>query len=111
MLSKTLSFNRGIFLQDLRSVGWVGIAYFLCLLFALPLQLIMAYTRDGHEHHFFSQTNTTTSLFSISTEFQMFLMFLMPVLLSIFIFRYIIKRKYSLTEPVIFAFINIRILT
>ncbi|WP_078427184.1 hypothetical protein [Alkalihalobacterium alkalinitrilicum] len=86
MLSKTLSFNRGIFIQDLRSVGWVGIAYFLCLLFALPLQLLMAYTRDGSDHHYFG--NTTTSLFSISIEFQVFLMFLLPVLLSIFIFRY-----------------------
>ncbi|MEB1808616.1 MAG: DUF6449 domain-containing protein [Bacillaceae bacterium] len=87
MLSKTLSFNRGIFIQDLRSVGWVGIAYFICLLFALPLQLLMAYTRDGHEHRFF--TRPFTSLFEISIEFQVFLMFLMPVLLSIFIFRYI----------------------
>ncbi|MFV8827805.1 DUF6449 domain-containing protein [Alkalihalobacterium sp. APHAB7] len=87
MLSKTLSFNRGIFIQDLRSVGWVGIAYFICLLFALPLQLLMAYTRDGHEHPFF--TRPITSLFEVSIEFQIFLMFLMPVLLSIFIFRYI----------------------
>jgi ABC-2 type transport system permease protein len=73
-------------IQDLRSVGWVGIAYFLCLLFALPLQILMAYSRDGHYHHIF--VRDSTSLFAISNAFQVFLLFLMPVLLSIFIFRY-----------------------
>ncbi|MCL7745715.1 DUF6449 domain-containing protein [Halalkalibacter alkaliphilus] len=86
MLSKTFSFNRGIMIQDLRSVGWVGIAYFLCLLFALPLQILMAYSRDGHYHHIF--VRDSTSLFAISNAFQVFLLFLIPVLLSIFIFRY-----------------------
>ncbi|KHF38012.1 DUF6449 domain-containing protein [Halalkalibacter okhensis] len=87
MLSKTFSFNRGIVIQDLRSVGWVFVAYFLCLLFALPLQILLKYSRDGHYHHIFM--TDSTSLFAISNAFQVFLLFLMPVLLSIFIFRYL----------------------
>ncbi|WP_100406968.1 DUF6449 domain-containing protein [Bacillus solitudinis] len=85
MRLKTLLFNQGIFIQDIRNVGWVSLGYFLCLLFALPLQLLMAYTNDNQ----FYQYIPPKSLFGLSHEFQIFLTFTLPVLLAIFLFRYI----------------------
>ncbi|WP_096201371.1 DUF6449 domain-containing protein [Bacillus sp. FJAT-45350] len=89
MQSKTSLFNKGILLQNIRSVGWVGLVYLLSLLFALPLQLIMIYTNDVNRHqnyhHLFTETE---SLFAVSGGFQIFLMFTIPVLLAVFLFRY-----------------------
>ncbi|OEH86443.1 hypothetical protein BHU72_13575 [Desulfuribacillus stibiiarsenatis] len=88
MLSKTLSFNRGIFKQTFRNVGWVGIAYLIALLFSLPLHLLMAYSRDPKhwlQHHYI----TSKSLFTISEPFQIMLFWTVPVILAIFLFRYI----------------------
>ncbi|MDT8861144.1 ABC transporter permease [Alkalihalobacillus sp. MEB130] len=85
MRLKTLLFNRGIFIQDIRNVGWISLAMLLCLLFSLPLQLLMAYTRENEFHHF----DPPNSLFALSNDFQIFLIFTFPVLLAIFLFRYI----------------------
>jgi len=88
MLSKTLSFNRGVLKQATRSVGWISIAYFLCLLFVLPLQLLMAHSRDDEYIHKFYFTELD-SLFGVVLEIQMFASFIAPVLLAVFLFRYL----------------------
>ncbi|ARK29638.1 DUF6449 domain-containing protein [Halalkalibacter krulwichiae] len=85
MKLKTSLFNRGLFTQDLRNVGWVSVGYMLCLLFALPLQLLMLYTNQDP----YRQSQVPESLFAISSEFQIMMTFIFPVLLAIFLFRYI----------------------
>jgi ABC-2 type transport system permease protein len=85
MRLKTLLFNRGILIQDIRNVGWISLGYLICLLFSLPLQLLMAYTRDNEFHHYIPPK----SLFALSNDFQVFMTFTFPVLLAIFLFRYI----------------------
>lgn len=85
MKLRTSLFNRGILVQDIRNVGWIGSAFFICLLFSLPLQLIMGYTRENEFHPY----QPPNSLFALSNEFQIFMTFTFPVLLAIFMFRYI----------------------
>lgn len=79
-------FNKGIWKQNMRSVGWIGIVYFLVLFFSVPLQILMIATRDdNYGDYFFEQTE---SVFSVGQEFQLVIMFTVPVLLGIFAFRY-----------------------
>jgi ABC-2 type transport system permease protein len=85
MPSKTLSFNRGIFTQNVRSVGWVGLVHLLTLCFALPLQILMVYTSERRPYY----ETYWKNVFSVSHEFQVLIMFTIPVLLAIFIFRYL----------------------
>jgi ABC-2 type transport system permease protein len=85
MPSKTLSFNRAIFTQNVRSVGWVGLVHLLVLCFALPLQILMVYTSERRPYY----ETYWKNVFSVSHEFQVLIMFTIPVLLAIFIFRYL----------------------
>jgi ABC-2 type transport system permease protein len=86
MQSKTLSFNRGIWKQNVRNVGWIGLVYFLCLLFSLPLQLLMI--NSSEERTYFYDAK---GLFDhpFLGGFQILLMFIVPVLLAVFMFRYL----------------------
>ena len=86
MRLKTLLFNSGIFVQNVRAVGWIFIAYLLCLLFAVPLRILMAASSREDYQRMYEFTGET--LFRFSSGFQMILMFTVPVLLGIFIFRY-----------------------
>ncbi|QOY38399.1 multidrug ABC transporter permease [Anaerobacillus isosaccharinicus] len=87
MQLKTLLFNRGIMTQNLRSVGWIGIAYFLCLFFSVPLQILMIFSSEENSRmHYLHQAE---NLFRFTEEFQLILMFTVPVLLAIFLFRYL----------------------
>jgi ABC-2 type transport system permease protein len=86
MQLKALLFNRGIYTQNLKNVGWLGIAYVLCLFFSIPLQVIMiASTHQKYDQHFLFNA---VSLFEFLDGFQLILMFTVPVLLAIFLFRY-----------------------
>ncbi|OEF97442.1 DUF6449 domain-containing protein [Desulfuribacillus alkaliarsenatis] len=89
MLSKTLSFNRGIFVQAARSVGWIGVAYLILLLFAVPLQLIMVASRDQNYYLYQRYFVHLDTIFGVFQGFQLLLMFTVPVLLAIFVFRYL----------------------
>lgn len=83
MPSKTSSFNRGIWKQNVRNVGWIGLVYFLGLTFALPLQLLMVYSNKERAYYYEAK-----GLFNVMGEFQILLVFVLPVLLAVFLFRY-----------------------
>ncbi|MFC0561023.1 DUF6449 domain-containing protein [Halalkalibacter alkalisediminis] len=85
MRLKTLLFNKGIFIQNIRHVGWIGLGYLVCLLFAMPLQLLLAYTNEDHYRYH----QIPDQLIGLSKDFQVILTFVFPVLLAIFLFRYI----------------------
>ncbi|MCL6616267.1 MAG: multidrug ABC transporter permease, partial [Anoxybacillus ayderensis] len=80
---KTFLFNRGIFTQVARNVGWVSLIYFIGLLFALPIHIfMMSENKDWLMHH------QTGRIFDIGSVIQFSLMFTLPILLAIFLFRY-----------------------
>jgi ABC-2 type transport system permease protein len=91
MPSKILSFNRGLFAQNLRSVGWIGIVHFLLWFAAIPLQLLMAYSQQKDSGHY----PEWESLYSISASFQTMIVFTLPVLLSVLLFRYMQGKQSS----------------
>ncbi len=92
MLSKTLWFNRGIFIQNLRNVGWIGIVHVLVLFAAIPLQLVMMYTKYTDDQ--WKYLPNWNNVFEISNVFQGMVVFTIPVLLAIFLFRYMqVKRS------------------
>ncbi|MFC4183461.1 DUF6449 domain-containing protein [Saccharococcus thermophilus] len=91
MPSKILSFNRGFFVQNLRSVGWIGIVHFLLWFAAIPLQLLMAYSQQKDSGIF----PEWESLYSISAEFQTMIVFTLPVLLATLLFRYMQGKQSS----------------
>jgi ABC-2 type transport system permease protein len=91
MPSKILLFNRGFFVQNLRSVGWIGIVNFLLWFAAIPLQLLMAYSQQKDGAVF----PEWKSLYSISVPFQTMIVFTLPVLLATLLFRYMQGKQSS----------------
>jgi ABC-2 type transport system permease protein len=81
---KKQSFNREIILQIGRNTGWVSILYFFGLLFTLPIQILIIYSKQNltYEQHF-------DNLFRYNLPFQMGLMAIVPVLMAVFLFRFL----------------------
>ena len=89
MPSKTSLLNKELFLQILRGTGWISIIYFLGLLFALPIGILMivyrkyiygTYTRDRVESLFD---------FQYDLEIQVILFMAIPILMAVFLFRFL----------------------
>ncbi|OIK16509.1 hypothetical protein BIV60_04355 [Bacillus sp. MUM 116] len=91
MPSKMSSFNKELILQIGRSTGWISIVYFLGLLFALPLQLVMMYSSDEKRVY---NTNVD-NLFYYDFGIQIGLMVIVPVLLAVFLFRFLHVKQAS----------------
>ncbi|MED3563188.1 DUF6449 domain-containing protein [Bacillus xiapuensis] len=91
MPSKMSSFNIELILQIGRSTGWISIVYFLGLLFALPLQLVMMYSSDEKRVY---NTNVD-NLFYYDFGIQIGLMVIVPVLLAVFLFRFLHVKQAS----------------
>ncbi|MCM3571034.1 DUF6449 domain-containing protein [Neobacillus mesonae] len=91
MPSKISWFNKEIIMQIARSTGWISIVYFLGLLFILPIQLLLMYSEDRlpyyQEDHF--------TLFRINFELQIGLLVIVPVILAVFLFRFLHVKQAS----------------
>jgi ABC-2 type transport system permease protein len=85
MPSKTSWINKELITQSVRSVGWLGIVYFIGLLFALPIDILGKLTNPNLIYY----NNLYENLFKIQYPIQMGLLFLIPVLLAVFLFRYL----------------------
>ncbi|WP_026571737.1 DUF6449 domain-containing protein [Sediminibacillus terrae] len=81
MQSKTSLFNKQLLKQDLMSAGWIGIVYFAGLFFSLPLNLMMLESDERRNYSF-------NSLFDSNAEIQLFLLYIIPVLVAVFLYRY-----------------------
>jgi ABC-2 type transport system permease protein len=88
MTSSRFYFSRGIWRQALRQHGWIGILYLIGLLFAVPMQLIMA---DGR----YQEPRTLDDLFASPLEAQLFFLVTIPIAAAVFIFRYMQGRASS----------------
>ncbi|MGF3104161.1 DUF6449 domain-containing protein [Rossellomorea sp. DUT-2] len=85
MPSKTSWINKEVIIQSLRNVGWVGIVYFIGLLFSLPVDIIGKLSNDNQPYPIAIYEN----LFKMQYPIQMGLMLFVPVILSLFLFRYL----------------------
>ncbi|WP_042357194.1 DUF6449 domain-containing protein [Bacillus rubiinfantis] len=86
MPSKMSSFNKEIMKQIGRSTGWISIVYFLGLLFIVPIRLLMMYSEerlpeDGAIDRY--------ALFQLDFELQLGLLVIVPVILAVFLFRFL----------------------
>lgn len=88
MHSKTSLFNKEIFKQDFRAVGWVSIIYFLGLFFLVPLPLFMDMNTAGP---LTSAVESDGGLFGpmFAFELQAVFLLILPVLMAVFLFRYL----------------------
>ena len=71
-------------LQVGRSVGWISVIYFLGLLFAVPIRIIMTYTDQN-----FRDLTAVESLFRFDFGLQLILYVSVPVLLAVFLYRFL----------------------
>jgi len=88
MPSKTSWFNKEAFIQDFRSVGWIGLLSLIALFFILPVRLLFEFTTKPINTQDYFISNLNDVLF-INFPLQIMLFYVIPVLLSIFLFRYL----------------------
>jgi ABC-2 type transport system permease protein len=97
MPSKTSLLNKELILQIFRSTGWISLIYFLGLFFTLPLTIFMRYSDERSRIHY-SQVN---SLFDYTFEIQIGLLIIIPVLLAVFLFRFLqVKQSADLMHSI-----------
>ncbi|WP_442594037.1 DUF6449 domain-containing protein [Neobacillus sp. D3-1R] len=115
---KTLSFNQGILSQNVRNLSWIGIIYFLILLFVIPLQFVLLYNNGRNQYSYYHWEN----VFALMEPIQVFIMFIIPVLLAVVLFRYLhvkgaadfyhslpVKREIIYTQNVVFGLFTLTI--
>lgn len=85
MPSKMSLINREMILQIGRSTGWISIVYLLGLLFSLPLRMLMMYSDKNHLQNY----DKVNNLFQYDFSIQMTLLVIIPILLAVFLFRFL----------------------
>ncbi|MBN8192361.1 hypothetical protein JI667_09380 [Bacillus sp. NTK074B] len=85
MPSKTSWINKEVITLSLRNAGWVGIVYFIGLLFSLPVAIIGRLSNDEPSY----PVTISDNLFTIQYPIQIGLMLFIPIILSLFLFRYL----------------------
>ena len=90
MQSKTSLINKELLVYIFRSSGWISLLYLLGLLFSLPLEVLMAVLEE-REQYYPSETN----LFFIHGSIQYALLLVIPVLLGVFLFRFLQVKQQS----------------
>ncbi|KZM53650.1 hypothetical protein A3Q35_16695 [Aeribacillus pallidus] len=91
MQSKTSLFKKELLIQNFRSVGWVGLAFLIGLILSVPMEIAVLFS--GRENY--NEENIYESLFSIAQELQLFMLIVIPVLMSIFLFRFLHVKQSS----------------
>jgi ABC-2 type transport system permease protein len=84
MPSKMSLFNKELILQIGRSTGWVSIVYLLGLLLAVPIRILMMYSDENNRINM-----KVDNLFKYDFEIQIVLLLAIPILMSVFLFRFL----------------------
>ncbi len=89
MKSTTSFINKGVLYNDFKRYGWTGVVYLLAWLAALPLQLVMIYSRpEIIKAHYNAATYLRVFEFDHSPVL-LFLLLMAPVLTGLLVFRYL----------------------
>ncbi|MGP4081067.1 DUF6449 domain-containing protein [Pseudalkalibacillus sp. R45] len=83
MQSKTSWINRELIIHSFRSVGWVALIYLVGLLLVVPMQVLMIWS-DENQRGFLRD-----NIFHYTSVVQFGLICAIPVLLAIFLFRFL----------------------
>lgn len=86
MPSKMSLFNKELMLQMGRSTGWISVIYLLGLLFVLPIRILLILYSDSDNFLYYQSRN---NLFQYDYEIQVFLIAIAPVILAVFLFRFL----------------------
>ena len=79
----TSLFNKGLFMDDLKRVSWLGILYTLALFFVVPLLILMNYGQEDPDY------TVIKELFYLNGgDMQGVLVLVVSLFMGIFIFRY-----------------------
>ena len=84
MQSKTSLVNKELLVYIFRSSGWISLLYLLGLLFSLPLEVLMLVLDERGSFY-----ETGNNLFQIHADIQFALLLVIPVLLAVFLFRFL----------------------
>ena len=90
MPSKTSLWNKEISAQIVRSTGWVSLVYFIGLFIALPLSIMQRYSDEIR-----MPFQRADNLYQFTFQIQMSLTLAVPVLLAVFLFRYLHVKQAS----------------
>ncbi|MFJ8266149.1 DUF6449 domain-containing protein [Peribacillus asahii] len=90
MPSKTSSINQELWKYMFRSSGWISILSILGLLFALPLELFISIVEERTDYY-----GQVKNLFAVHSEIQYVLMIVIPVLIAVFLFRFLQVKQMS----------------
>ncbi|WP_141433543.1 DUF6449 domain-containing protein [Bacillus sp. 03113] len=82
MPSQITWWNKEIFIHIVRNVGWVGFLYLIGLVFVIPLEISMNISK-------INKSLEVQSLFEYNREIQLVLFMIIPVLLAVFLFRFL----------------------
>ncbi|MGE7183134.1 DUF6449 domain-containing protein [Peribacillus sp. NPDC006672] len=89
MSSRITWFNKELIIYIFRSTGWIGFLYFVGLIFVLPLEMLTIILNENNEYVVFE------NLFSSKQMIQYVLVIAIPVLLAIFLFRFLQMKQAS----------------
>lgn len=91
MQLKTSWYKHEVMKQNFRQVGWISLVYFLALFFAVPLNMFMQINRpEGYEYFHY-----VDSIFEFGLIVQILMLFIVPVLMGMFILRYLHQKDAS----------------
>ncbi|WP_277678825.1 DUF6449 domain-containing protein [Gracilibacillus dipsosauri] len=94
MQSRTFYFKKELLKQSFRSTGWIGIAYFVVLVFLFPLQILMNVTSEELQHTPLYYEGVE-NIFETNGVLHALLMITVPVLAALFAFRYLQVRGFA----------------
>lgn len=100
MQSKTSWFNKEMLIQSFRSVGWVSIIYLVGLLLTVPLQVLMDWSYQNDQSGQVLPRNAPhiyyfDNIFQIGFGIQLIMMVIIPVLLAVFLYRFLQVKQAS----------------
>ncbi|WP_440895134.1 DUF6449 domain-containing protein [Amphibacillus sp. Q70] len=91
MQLKTSWYKHEMMKQNFRQVGWISLIYCLALFFAVPLNMFMQINQpDRYEYFYYVE-----SIFEFGIIAQILMLFIVPVLMGMFILRYLHQKDAS----------------
>lgn len=90
MQSRTSSINKKLLVYIFRSSGWISLLYLIGLLFSLPLEVVMSVLEKRAQYN-----ETEINLLFMYGTLQNALILVIPVLLAVFLFRFLQVKQTS----------------